>query len=111
MWLAAHEPLGPWIVAARQSRWEALRLDGMEVVSVRAGDGTVESAGADEDGLRLVCESGGERRLVRVAANGELHRLAAIGVPLEPLGRSGAEILALAGPPGVPRTLVSMTPG
>ena len=109
--LAAHEPQAPWIVAARQSRWEALRVEGVEVVSVREGDGTVERAGADEDGLRLVCEHGGERRLVRVAANGELHRLAALGVPLEPLGRAGAEILALAGPPGAARTLVAITPG
>jgi actin-like ATPase involved in cell morphogenesis len=111
VWLVGREQQAPWVVAARGSRWEALRMDGIEVVSVRAGDGTVESAGTDEDGLWLVCESGGERRLVLVTADGELHRLAALGAPLEPLGRSGAEILALAGPPGVPRTLVSITPG
>lgn len=109
--LAAHGLAGPWIVAARPSRWEALRVDGEQVVSVRVGDGMVERIGADDDGLWLVCESAGRRRIVRVAAGGELHRLAALGAPLEPIGRSGAEILTLAGSPGAPRALVAITPG
>ena len=109
--LAAHEAQAPWVVAARQTRWEALRIDGAELAKVRAGDGHVESAGADTDGLWLVCESGGERRLVRVSAGGELDRVAALGAPIEAVGRSGEEILVLAGPHGAPRALVAIAPG
>jgi hypothetical protein len=99
---------GPWIVAARQSRWEALRLAGDELALVRSGDGAVEHALAADAGLWLVCESGGERRLVCVTAAGELERLAALGAPLEPIGRSGGELLALVGPAAAPRTLAAL---
>jgi hypothetical protein len=99
---------GPWVVAARQSRWEALRLAGDELALVRSGDGAVEHALATGGGLWLVCESGGERRLVCVTAAGELERLAAVGAPLEPIGRAGGELLALVGPRGQPRTLVAL---
>ncbi len=109
--LAAHAAQGPWIVAARRARWEALRLAGDETVAVRTGDGAVEAVLAQDDGLWLVCESGGERRLVRVGPGGELDRLAALGAPLEPIGRAGDEILVLAGVRGAPRTLVAITPG
>ncbi len=110
--LAAHPPQSPWIVAARRDGWEALRLHGDAIVAVRGGDGAVESVRADgEDGLWLVCESGGERRLVRLGPDGELVRLAALGAPLEPVGRAGAEVLVLAGPRDAPRTLVAVAPG
>lgn len=110
--LAAAATGQPWIVAARRARWEALRLDGEDVASVRSGDGAVEAIEPDDDdGLLLVCESGGERRLIRVGPTGELERLAALGTPMEPIGRSAAEVLVLAGPRGVPRTLVAITPG
>ncbi len=109
--LAAHGSGAPWVVAGRQTRWEALRVDGPQLAKVRAGDGTVERASADADGLWLVCESGGERRLVRVSAAGELDRVAAIGAPMEPLGRAGDETLVLAGAPAAPRTLVAIAAG
>lgn len=111
VWLVAHAPLAPWVVAARGARWEALRLDDGQLGVVRSGDGTVEHAGADEDGLRLVCESGGKRRLVRVSAGGELVRLGAASAALEPLGRSGGEILVLSGSAGGLRRLVSFVLG
>ncbi|HUR86404.1 MAG TPA: rod shape-determining protein [Solirubrobacteraceae bacterium] len=108
--LAAHGGQ-PWVVAALAERWEALRVEGAAIGKVRAGDGNVERAGADDDGLWLVCESSGERRLVCVSPDGSLERVAALGAPLEPLGRAGDEILTLAGPPGAPRMLVAITPG
>lgn len=109
--LAADDGHAAWVVAARQARWEALRIDRDAVASIRSGDGVVEYLRADGDGVWLVCESGGERRLVRVGAGGELQRLAALGAPLEPVGRSGEEILALAGPRGAARTLVAFSLG
>lgn len=99
---------GPWIVAARQARWEALRLAGEDLVLVCAGDGAVEVACAGEDGLWLVCESAGERRLVCVGADGALERLAAADARLEPVGRAGGELLALVGPRSAPRRLVAL---
>jgi hypothetical protein len=107
----ASDPGGPWVVAARHARWEALRLAGDELVPVRAGDGTVEHASAGPGGLWLVCESGGERRLVCVSQAGELERLAALNAPLEPLGRAGGELLTLAGPRSAPRRLVAVERG
>jgi hypothetical protein len=108
--LDAHDGEPPWIVAARRARWEALRLDGDDVAAVRPGDGAVEVALAVADGLWLVCESGGARRLIRVGPGGELERVAALDAPLEPIGRAGGEILALAGPRGAPRALVAIEP-
>ena len=99
---------GPWVVAARRARWEALRLAGDELVPVRAGDGAVEHASTGAGGLWLICESGGERRLVCVSETGELERLAALGAPLEPLGSAGGELLALVGPRSAPRGLVAL---
>jgi hypothetical protein len=108
--LDAHDGEAPWIVAARRARWEALRLDGDEVAAVRPGDGAVEVARAVTDGLWLVCESGGARRLVRVGPRGELDRVAALNAPLAPIGRVGDEVLALAGPRNAPRALVAFAP-
>ena len=101
---------GPWIVAARHARWEALSIEGDALVLVRGGDGAVEVARAERDGLWLVCESSGERRLVCVTPSGELERLAVLHAPFEPLGRIGNELLALAGPAagGAPRRLVAL---
>ncbi len=99
-----------WVVAARRARWEASRLAGDELVLVRAGDGAVEHVSAGAGGLWLVCESGGERRLVCVSESGALERLAALGAPFEPLGGAGGELLALAGPRSAPRALVALEP-
>jgi hypothetical protein len=109
--LAVADARGPWVVAARRARWEALRAGGDDVSPVRAGDGAVEVVRPDGDGLWLVCESGGERRLIRVSPGGELERLAALPAPMQPIGRAGAELLVLAGARGAPRTLVAITPG
>lgn len=106
--VGAAQPGGPWVVAARRARWEASRLAGDELALVRAGDGAVEHASASVNGLWLVCESGGKRRLVGVSEAGELERLAALGAPFEPLGRAGGELLALVGPRGAPRGLVAL---
>lgn len=99
---------GLWVVAARHARWEALRIEGGDLVLARGGDGVVEHARAAPDGLWLVCESGGERRLVCVTPDGELQRLGALRAPLEPLGRLGGEALALAGGRDAPRRLVAL---
>ena len=109
--ILAEEPHRPWVVAARYGRWEALRLDAGELARVRTGDGTVEAILSDGDALWLVCESGGERRLVLVDAGGALRRLAALSVPLDPVGRAGDEVLVLAGARGTPRRLVAIAPG
>ena len=109
--ILAEEPHRPWVVAARYGRWEALRLDAGKLARVRTGDGTVEAILSDGDALWLVCESGGERRLVLVDADGALRRLAALSVPLDPVGRAGDEVLVLAGARGTPRRLVAIAPG
>lgn len=99
---------GLWVVAARHARWEALRVEGGDLVLARGGDGVVEAAHANPEGLWLACESGGERRLVCVTQKGELQRLGALRAPLEPLGRLGGEALALAGGRDAPRRLVAL---
>ncbi len=100
-----------WVLAARQGSWQALRVSGNELSLARAGDGALERAHADGAELLLVCESGGERRLVRIDRGGELAGLLALSAPFEPVGRLGEEIVGLAGALGRPRTLVGLPAG